>query len=121
MNKIILSIFLTLVSVVQIAAADDATQPEYLDGPITCRLVEVSIQYEPGSSGSRFHCLVASADPDRADGIMYELENLPPELEQAYEREFSSGSGELEIRRLYRSPTRLTFTEDTTWSITRLQ
>ena len=99
-------------------SGEDLSQAEYVSQPVECTVVEVATQYESSVHGAEFHCIVDPDDPASQDGLVFELQGLPPEFEQTYRSKFNSGRAKLKARKLYRSQYKLIFTTDTVWSIT---
>jgi hypothetical protein len=95
----------------------DLSQAEYIAEPFECIVMELSTQYESGVYESNFHCEEIPNDPDTMDGMVFELEGLPPGFKQTCCSNFSSGRAKLRASKIYRSQYKLIFTEDTIWSI----
>jgi hypothetical protein len=100
-----------------ISSTEDLTQAEYLSETFECTVMEVATQHESPAVEVEFHCLDHPDDPHR-DGKVFELEGLPPEFEQTYRSQFTSGQAKLRASKIYRSGYRLIFTNETIWSIT---
>jgi hypothetical protein len=95
----------------------DLSKAEYIAEPLECIVMELSTQYESGVSESNFHCEEIPYDPGTMDGMVFELQGLPPSFEQTCCSNFSSGRAKLRVSKIYRSQYKLIFTEDTIWSI----
>jgi len=97
--------------------AVDLTLAEYVPGPLECTVMEVAIQYESAANKIEFHCIEDPNDPVGTDGMIFELEGLPPDFEEIYRNKLNSGRPKLRAEKIYRLQHKLIFTEDTVWSI----